>query len=46
VQSHRVELFTVIGRQKAKVGLAQAHRLFEHGVEHRGEIAGGGIDDL
>ena len=29
-----------------KRGLAQAHRLFEHRVEHRREVAGRGIDDL
>ena len=26
--------------------LTQPHRLFEHRVEHRGEVAGRGIDDL
>ena len=27
-------------------GLAQPHRLFQHRVEHRREIAGRGVDDL
>src|SRR5215470_932456 len=26
--------------------LAPRHRLFEHGIEHRGEVAGRGVDDL
>ena len=30
----------------AECGVAQPDRLFEHRVEHRGEIAGRGIDDL
>jgi len=31
---------------KARVGVADARRLFKHRVEHRSEIAGRGIDGL
>src|ERR1051325_4414135 len=30
----------------AERGLAEPHRLFEHRIEYRGEVAGRGIDDL
>ena len=33
-------------QQKAEGRLAQAHRLVEHRLEHRREIAGGAVDDL
>jgi uncharacterized protein (TIGR00645 family) len=33
-------------KDKARVGLADARRLFQHRVEQRGEIAGRGIDGL
>src|SRR5579862_8633917 len=36
---------TVIAVKRAMRGLAQAHCLFKHCVEHRGEVAGRGIDD-
>ena len=42
----RREALAVIGRHEPESGLAEAHRLFEHRVEHRREIAGRGIDDL
>ena len=42
----RMEPLTVIGHQIAKTRLAQPHRFFQHRVEHRGEVAGRGIDDL
>ena len=32
--------------QTAKGSLAQAHRLFEHCVKHRREVAGRAVDDL
>jgi hypothetical protein len=37
--------FAVIHVKRAAGGLAQAHRLVEHRVEHRREVAGRGIDD-
>lgn len=40
------EALAVIGVQEAKGGAAQSHRLFEHRVEDRGQIAGRGVDDL
>src|SRR5438094_10015593 len=36
----------VISSQMAEGGPAQAQCLFQHLVEHRGEVAGRGIDDL
>ena len=39
-------LAAVIGRQGAHLCAAKAVRLFQYCVEHRGEIAGRGIDDL
>jgi len=44
--SDRRKGLSVIGPEIADVGLAQAHRVFEHGVEYRREIARRGIDDL
>jgi len=32
--------------ENPKGGVTQPHRLFEHCVEHRREVAGQGIDDL
>ena len=43
---NRVEVLAVIGQQAAKGRLAQKHRLFEDRVEHRGEVAGRGVDNL
>ena len=41
-----MEALTIIAQQNAESGAAQPHRLFEHRVEHRGEVAGRGVDDL
>jgi len=38
--------FTIEGVQNTKARIAQADCLFEHCVEHRGEVAGRGVDDL
>jgi hypothetical protein len=35
VHRHGVEVLAVERGQKAELGLAQTHRLFEHGLEHR-----------
>jgi len=40
-----VKKLTVIRVDDAEGGVAQAQRLFEHCVEHGGEIAGRGIDN-
>ena len=40
----RAELPIVKSVDMSVLGLAQAHRPFQHGIEHRGEIAGRGID--
>src|SRR5437660_816034 len=42
----RSETLVVIGPQYAKPGFAQPYGFFEHSAEHRGEIAGRGVDDL
>jgi len=42
----RGNLLAVVGHQRAKCGAAQRHRLVEHRVEHRREIAGRRVDDL
>ena len=36
----------LIAQEISAVRLAKPRRLFEHGVEHRGEVAGRGVDDL
>ncbi len=36
----------VISHQYAKGGVAQSHRLFEHRIEHGGEVGGRTVDDL
>ena len=41
-----VEEFAVIGPQCAERGTAQLHRLVQHSIEHRGEVAGRRVDDL
>ena len=38
--------FPVVGMQGAMIDAAELHSLFEHRIEHWGEIAGRGIDDL
>ena len=38
--SSRMEPVPVVDHQEAECGLAQPHRLFEHRVEHRREVAG------
>ena len=43
--TRRAETFAIVGTRTPEAGLAQPHRLFQHRVEHRGEIAGRGIDD-
>src|SRR6516162_6146049 len=43
---HRTQDLAVPRMQHADRRFAYAHRLFQHRVEYRGEIAGGGIDDL
>jgi len=43
---NRLDLFAVESEQMRVAGLAQPHRLFEHRLEHRCEVAGRGIDDL
>jgi len=40
-----VERLAIEARQETELGLAQPHRLFEHRVEHWGEIAGRAVDD-
>ena len=44
--SDGLKALAVIGVQHAERGLAQPHRLFQHRIEHRREIAGRGVDDL
>src|SRR5438309_11883875 len=44
-RSSPMKPFTVICVHQAERGLAEPHCLFEHRVEHRREVAGGGIDD-
>jgi hypothetical protein len=41
-----VSVLTLDPLNVAVGGLAQAHRLFEHGIEHRVEIGTRGVDDL
>ena len=41
-----VKAFSVEGSKQSKRCLAETHRLFEHRVKHRLEMAGRGIDDL
>src|SRR5437773_8056692 len=41
----RLEPPPVRDRERAEISAAKAHRLFEHRVEHWGEIAGRGVDD-
>ena len=43
---HVLNVFPVIGVKMSVSGFAKPHRLFEHRVEHRDEIAGRRIDDL
>jgi hypothetical protein len=45
-QRRGVKSLPVIGAKDAEIPLAQPRRPFEHGVEHRGEIAGRAVDDL
>jgi hypothetical protein len=40
------EIFAVIGDQCAMLDAAKGVRLLKNSVEHRGEVAGRGIDDL
>ena len=42
----KAKALAVVGSQLAELRAAQPHRLFEHRVENRGEVAGRGIDDL
>ena len=42
----RVEILTVVGRQRTYLGAAEPVRLVEDRLEHRREVAGGGIDYL
>jgi len=46
MERHSVKSFPIEGSEDAKSGVTQADRFFEHRVEHRGEVAGRGIDDL
>src|SRR6516162_10595660 len=41
-----IEALAVIGTQLAERGTTQPHRIFQHCVEHRCEIAGRRVDDL
>ena len=41
-----METLAIIGVQDAERGSAQPHRLFQHRIEHRRQIAGRGIDHL
>ncbi len=43
---HGAEELAIKAEETSERGLAQAHRLFQHRVEHRGKVAGRGIDDL
>ena len=36
----------IVGRKARRSGFAQPHRLLQHRVEHRREVAGRGVDDL
>src|SRR5215467_4186949 len=40
-----MEMLSIIGFEITKSRGAQTHRLFQHRIEHRGEIAGRGVDD-
>jgi hypothetical protein len=40
------EATIVVGEENSNIRLAQAHRLFEHRIEHWREIARRGVDDL
>ena len=46
VHRHEVEELAVKGPKDAVSRVAQADSLFEHGIEHRREVARRGIDDL
>ena len=41
-----METLTIVGVERAEGSPAQPHRLFQHRVEHRRQIAGRGVDDL
>jgi hypothetical protein len=41
-----IEMLAVIGPKTTEACFAKTVRLLKHGVKHRGEIAGRGIDDL
>ena len=41
-----VEILSVISVHYPEIGIAQPHRLFQHRIEHRGEVAGRGVDHL
>ena len=41
-----VERLAIETRQETELGLAQSHRLFQHCLEHRREVAGRAVDDL
>src|SRR6516225_10613920 len=43
---YRAKAFAVVGPQPAERSAAEAVRLFQDRVEHRGEFAGRRIDDL
>src|SRR6516164_9244258 len=42
----RMECLAVKGVEVAMARLTQAYGVFQHRVEHRGEVAGRGVDDL
>ena len=46
VGSHRDETIAVKGREAAECRFAQRCGLLQHHIEHRGEVAGRGVDDL
>src|SRR5215216_3578878 len=35
----------IVGPKRSECSLTETHRLFEHRIEHRREIAGGGVDN-
>src|SRR5215469_476981 len=40
------KIFAIVNSERAVRGAAKAHRLFQHRVEYRREVAGRAVDDL
>src|SRR5215468_823716 len=46
LERHRVETLAIVVPQDTESGITEPYGLLEHRVKHRGEVAGGRIDDL